>query len=349
MDKKRFIKWFAVFSSVMLVAVAAVVAVVDPFFHYHKPLNGLKAVVVTPEYQCIGTVRNFDYDSIILGSSVAENYNNHWFDEGFGCTTIKAIQKSAKTTDLIYYLRESLKDHKLKNVFYSLDVSALCADYEAKFPNASLPLYMFDDNPVNDIEYLWNRDVLFEDVPYMFAMSFMGDYDEGNSYNWAQYKTFSKQGTLQQYHRLEQIKPQVPASEYEKLVDGNLKLIEELVMQNPDTKFRFIYPPYSMLWWDDAHRNGILEQYRYAIAQSADRLLYYDNVELYYFQNIPEIILNLDNYMDTVHFSAEINRYICEQMIAGKNKLTRENIVTVLDDMTALSDKIVLDYDKIIK
>ncbi|MBQ2115023.1 MAG: SGNH/GDSL hydrolase family protein, partial [Lachnospiraceae bacterium] len=73
MDKKRFIKWFAVFSSVMLVAVAAVVAVVDPFFHYHKPLNGLKAVVVTPEYQCIGTVRNFDYDSIILGSSVAEN------------------------------------------------------------------------------------------------------------------------------------------------------------------------------------------------------------------------------------------------------------------------------------
>ena len=99
---------------------------------------------------------------------------------------------------------------------------------------------MFDDNPVNDIEYLWNRDVLFEDVPYMFAMSFMGDYDEGNSYNWAQYKTFSKQGTLQKYHRLEQIKPQVPAAEYEDMVDGNLKLIEELVMQNLDTKFRFI-------------------------------------------------------------------------------------------------------------
>ncbi|MBQ1220803.1 MAG: SGNH/GDSL hydrolase family protein, partial [Peptococcaceae bacterium] len=62
-----------------------------------------------------------------------------------------------------------------------------------------------------------------------------------------------------------------------------------------------------------------------------------------------EIILNLDNYMDTVHFSAEINRYICEQMIAGKNKLTRENIVTVLEDMTTLSDEIVLNYDKIIK
>lgn len=53
--------------------------------------------------------------------------------------------------------------------------------------------------------------------------------------------------------------------------------------------------------------------------------------------------------MDTVHFSAEINRYICEQMIAGKNKLTRENIVTVLEDMTVLSDKIVLNYDKFVE
>ena len=43
-----------------------------PVFHYHKPWFGLKAVLTDKEYQCIGSLRNFDYDSLIVGSSVAE-------------------------------------------------------------------------------------------------------------------------------------------------------------------------------------------------------------------------------------------------------------------------------------
>lgn len=349
MDKKKFIKTFIVISVAFLVLSAAIVIIIDPFFHYHKPLKGLKAVVVTPEYQCIGTIRNFDYDSIILGSSVAENYNNHWFDEGFDCRTIKGIQKSAKTSELTYYLRESLKKHELKNVFYSLDTSALLVDPASEFPNASLPQYMFDDNPVNDIQYLWNRHVIFEDIPYMLAMSFIGDYDEGMSYNWAQYKTFSKSSALEHYNRLEEVQPMLSVEECKANVDGNLKLLEEIIEQNPNTRFIFIYPPYSILWWDDAYRTGTLEQDFYALEESANRLLEYENVELYYFQNISEIVKNLDNYMDTVHFSEQINKYIFDQILQGKNMMTRGNFIAFLEEMTVLSSETVLNYEKIVE
>ena len=66
----------------------------------------------------------------MLGSSVAENYNNRWFDEAFGCTTIKGIKSSASTADLLYYLEEAYQDHELQYVFYNLDLFALGAELE---------------------------------------------------------------------------------------------------------------------------------------------------------------------------------------------------------------------------
>ena len=68
-------------------------------------------------------------------------------------------------------------------VFYSLDLFALGGDPAAKFPDESMPLYLYDRNPFNDINYLLNKDVIFEDIPYMLAETFLDDYDEGASYN----------------------------------------------------------------------------------------------------------------------------------------------------------------------
>ncbi len=344
MEQKKFIKNFIIQSAVFLALVAAVVIVVDPFFHYHEPVGSLKAVVTKAEYQCIGTVHNFDYDAIVLGSSVAENYNNRWFDEAFGGTTIKGIKSSAATVDLVYYLEEALASTDLKNVYYSMDLFALTADADKVFPDDSLPLYLYNDNPFDDVQYIWNKDVVFEHIPYMFAMTYLDDYDEGTSYNWAQYKTFSEEDTLRHYTRPEEVKEMLPEADYKENIDANIALIEAVVAENPDTMFRFIYPPYSMLWWDNAYRNGETERNLYAATAAAERLLAYDNVEIYYFQNREELITDLDNYMDTVHFSDAINYAIVDWMSRGEYKLTPDNYEAEIAKMRALSDKIQEEY-----
>lgn len=341
--QKKFLKNFIWQSAMLLLLVGAAVILVDPFFHYHEPVGSLKAVVTKAEYQCIGTVRNFDYDSIVLGSSVAENYNNRWFDETFGGTTIKGIKSSAATVDLVYYLREALeakKDTGLKNVYYSLDLFALTADAERVFPDESLPLYLYNKNPFDDVNYVWNKDVVFEHIPYLFAMTYLDDYDEGTSYNWAQYKTFSKEDALKHYSRPEEVLPMLTAAEYKENVDKNIDLLEAVVKEHPETTFRFLYPPYSMLWWDAAYRKGETEQNLYAAEAVAERLLPYENVEMYFFQNEEELITNLDNYMDTVHFSADINHSMVKWMKEGKYRLKLENYKEEIEKMRELSEKI---------
>lgn len=98
----KFIKQFLISSGILLLLCVLAVVIFDPFFQYHKPLFGLKAVLTDKEYQCTGSLKTFDYDSVIAGSSVAENYNNGWFDQGFGCRSIKAIRSYGATADLCY-------------------------------------------------------------------------------------------------------------------------------------------------------------------------------------------------------------------------------------------------------
>lgn len=333
---RKFLKNFTITAAILLIAAAALVIFFDPFFHYHGPVSPLKAVLTKKEYQSIGTIRNFNYDSLLLGSSTAENFNNRWFDEAFGAVTIKAIKSSGITAQLDYYLTQAFEEREIKNIFYSLDLFALGGDPEAEFPDESMPLYLYDKNPFNDINYVLNKDVIFEDIPYMLAETFLDDYDEGASYNWAQYKTFGTAEALAHYDRPAEAAPMKTEDQYKAVVDANIALLKKQALAHPDTTFYFFYPPYSLLWWDNMSRTGELSQVLYAAEASAEALLSCPNVKLYYFQNDTSIIYDLDLYMDPVHFTADINHYMVTQMQQDNYRLTPQNYSDCLENMRKL-------------
>lgn len=337
----KFIKSFFIRTLVLLATVMAVVVVFDPFYHYHKPLPGLKAVLSDKEYQCIGTLRTFEYDALIVGSSVCENYNNYWFDEGFGCSTIKAIRSYGATADLCYLLDKAYESHDLKYVFYNIDPSSLSASTETTYEMTGCPMYLYDKNIFNDYPYLLNKDVLTEKLPYMLAYSFIGDYNEGDSYNWAQWKNFSQDQTIGLYTRLPSVKDMQPETVNSTELAGNIALLTAQVEAHPDTTFKFFFSPYSMLWWDNAYRSGERDAVIYNEKQAIGALLQYDNVEIYFFQDDEAIITNLDNYMDVIHFSKDINYYIYDKLAKGEERLTLDNYEERLGHMMALSEKIV--------
>lgn len=341
MTEQKFIKSFFIRSIGALLLIIAIVILFDPFYQYHKPLPGLKSVLTDKEYQCIGTLRNFDYDSLIVGSSVCENYNNTWFDNGFGCRTIKAIRSYGATADLCYLLDIAYENRDLKYVFYNIDPSSLSASTETTYESTGCPMYLYDTNFLNDYPYVLNKDILLEKIPYMLAFSVKSDYDEGNSYNWAQWKFFSAELATGMYNRLSSIRPMQEKTYYAKELAGNIALLTNMVSAHPETTFKFFFPPYSMLWWDNVYRSGERDAYLYNEEQAIAALLEYDNVEIYYYQDEEDIITDLDLYMDMIHFSKDINQVICNKLIAGENRLTKENYQERIQNMYELSERIV--------
>lgn len=340
MDRKKFLKILTISIILITLFPAALVIIFDPFFHYHKPIKPLKAVLTQAEYQVIGTLKNFEYDSLIAGSSMAENYNNRWFDEAFNCTSIKAVKPGANTSDLNYLINEAYKHRNIKNIFYTLDIAAITTTIKEHYVNEGMPLYLYNNNPFDDVKYLFNKHVIFKEIPYMIAHSFIGDYDEGDSFNWAKYKTFDQL----HYTPKEEKEENKKIKDYEEYIDFNLNLIENMVISHPETRFIFMVPPYSSLWWYEADMSGDIEYNLYALEKSFDVLTEYDNVEIYYFQDMEEIVSDLGLYMDLVHYHPDINKKLVDLLGNQEYRITKENIKIKIESMRELAGKCINEY-----
>ena len=117
-----------------------------------------------------------------------------------------------------------------------------------------------------------------------------------------------------------------------------------MIKAHPETEFYFFLSPYSMCWWDAAYRNGERDAVLNAQRICIEELIGYSNAHVFYYQDDVEIITDLDNYMDAIHFSKDINRYVYESMAAGKDEITADKIDKVLDGMYDLSEMIVENY-----
>ena len=349
LDKKSAVRYLAGLIVLFLFLAAAIVVVFDPFYQYHEPWFGLNAVLNDRDNQVVGTIRTFDYDSVLLGSSVAENYDSSFLDASFDCTTLKVIRASGSTADLLYYLDKAHRRQELKNVFWSMDIFALTASPQITLTSKDTPHYLHTDTVLDDWPYLWNKEILCETIPQMLAYSQMGMNTQGQAYNWARGKNFSAEGAMRAYDKpkeenvfyaaedsadtsAEEVEDAFSMDEQQNLTE-NLSMIEEELSMHPDTSYTIIFPPYSMMWWDCGYVNGVLETYFEVLEQTIPVLLTHNNAKVYFFVSDRDVICNLDNYMDMIHYSPDINQYMLEEIVQDGHRVSEANWEEVLADM----------------
>ena len=159
---------FITFVLTAFVLMIALVVYVDPFFHYHKPLKNFNYVVDNQLTQNPGMAEHLPYDSVILGSSMTVNFETDWFEELMGLKTVKLSYSGAFPKDqsnimkLIFNSRWNGEKREVKKVFLGVDVITYTGDVEqTKYP---IPEYLYDDQLLNDIQYVLNKDVLLQYV-----------------------------------------------------------------------------------------------------------------------------------------------------------------------------------------
>lgn len=313
MNYKKLLCKLTIFCVTLLLAVALIVVVMDPFYHFHKPVLGMKAVLMDRDYQVGGTLDYFDYDSVILGTSIAENINTHEVDSLYDVTSIKAIRASGSNEDLMWYLNRAYSTHEDKKVFYAMSVEEFIAKPSVTIEDSDF-YYLLDNNPFNDLEYIFNIDVLFKKIPLEIGDSFLFDYDEGYSYSWFQTKEFSSGAMTSHYSPPPVFMEEVDYSEEMANCSENIEHLKAMIASHPETEFYLYLSPNSALWWDMAYRSGELTGKFQVIEYIYNQLKDIPNVRMYNYMFDEDITFNLDLYMDTVHFSEKINSYIIADM-----------------------------------
>lgn len=319
-------------------AVAGLVIFVDPFFQYHKPLNGFPYIVDQQVNMNPGLAKNMDYDSILLGSSMTVSFNTDWFAEISGLKTQKLSYNGAypKDQDIIMDIVFAEKGDSVKQVFLGIDELNYSGDIDqTKF---EVPWYLYDNNYLNDVKYLFNKDVILD-----YILRAVADPKDKSDWNmiyrpWWQDEHYQKAAVLMYYEPAPIAETAPVTQEFIDRIAANLdENIIPHIEAHPETTFTVFYPPYSILYWNNVCRRQeletVIEKYRYM----SERLLKYENVELFFFQNQEEIICNLNNYADYTHYHGRICHYMVECFENKTCRVTMENLEEELDKLYRLA------------
>lgn len=332
-DYKSFFKKTIIWTISALVIIAATIVIIDPFVHFHAPWFGLAACETDERGAMIGIAKNMDYDTALIGSSMSENFNASWFEDGVvGNKCVKLCMQGAHFDDFSRLLSVSLSKPETKRIVFSMD-NYILLNVPSQYPT-TIPDYLENDKWNDDSYYVWNKSVVMYYLPIFLAYNIIDNYSADNAYVWARTAVFDKYVARATYDPVRVVKPkdEEPFDTYFTYADEFLDGMVPYIEAHPDVEFDFYAPPYSILYWDDCVRHGRLTAEICTLNKVYEKLLSYDNVRVFYFQNDFDIITNLNNYKDYSHYDQPINHLIYESIRDGNYELTRDNYFDTLLD-----------------
>jgi hypothetical protein len=324
----RWFAWTVLVTIGALALAATAVYVVDPFQVYRKPT--LYKPVFDDSYSTMpGIIRHYDYDGIVVGSSMCQNFRISDIRQRLDWNCVKLTPAGCRPATIRLLTTMACAHRPVKHVLLGLDVLNFGGDPDSH--RVTLPDYLYDDTPWNDYRYLWNRTVLFEKIPDALKANFLKkpkyrqkldadrmwawDFEDGR-------KQYGRAAVMLEDEAQGWSRPApINDAEARRMRASFEKNILALVRAQPKTEFVVFLPPYSAQAWLRASQCGNLERLLAFKRQAVCDLLAEPNVKLYDFQDEAEIVCNLDNYKDPTHYSPAINRLILGRIAQDRNRV----------------------------
>lgn len=308
---------------------------IDPYFHYHKPdINSYYYSLDNQRSQNDGICKQFDYDALITGTSMTENFKSSEFDEIFGVNSIKVPYSGGSYKEINDNLIIALDSNPdLKTIVRCLDMGRFFDDASAmRHDLGTYPTYLYDSNPFNDVNYLFNRDVIFERAYPMILANKAEEFEPGitsfDDYSrWQDSFVFGINTVCPDGIKYSGLGDAIHLTGEEK------KTIEENITQNvisladeySDVNFYYFFSPYSIAWWEALASSGTIYKQLEAEQYIIELILEHKNIHLYSFNNRVDITTDLNNYKDAIHYGQWVNSLMLRWMKDGKYLLTEDN------------------------
>lgn len=349
-------KWsIAVLSSVfiLLAGLGTVTAAVDPYFHYHAPLDSLEYPINDERYQNDGIVKHFEYEAIITGSSMVQNFKTTEFNSLFHMTSIKVPFSGGSYKEINENLERAVEANSdIQLVIRGLDYNRL-GDLkdDMRYPVEFYPVYLYDNKLCNDVKYIFNKSVLLNNSYSVFEFTKRGgrttDFDSYK--NWNAAFTFGKDAVDAVYVRSEKsdITIEMTDEDYQNLQEHLRQNITQLVSDNPQIDFYLFFTPYSIYYWDSLNQSGMLNKQLELEKETIKALLPYKNLYLFSFFDEFDMICDLNNYKDIAHYGENVNSQILLWMHNKEHLLTEENYEEYCDKVYKFYTT--FDYDTLFR
>lgn len=343
MNFKKWIYIFAVEICLVVFTLAGLSIIVDPFFHYHKPLPGLFYALNNERYQNDGILKHFDYESIIIGTSMIQNFKTSEFDKLFNTHSIKVPFAGAYYKEINENLQTAFETgHKIKYVVRGLDANKFIKNKDdMRYPIDFYPTYLYNKSFIDDLNYIFNEDTIKRSFKIIRNKinGHVGGFTPFDEYsNWGNAYKFGYQYVLGNRKSFKKpIKKQVLTENERIIIEENVRQnITDLVKQYPETTFYYFFTPYSIAYWGTLYEQGEIEKYIDAEQYVIELILECPNIKLFSFNTMINITCDLNNYKDAGHYGEWINTQMLEYMKKDIGLLSKENYKEYIKQEKAL-------------
>lgn len=272
-------------------------------------------------YQAAGIINHYDFDSILLGSSILVNTSSFEASNKLGGKWVNLSVSGGGIQERLTILKYALKNKKIKQVIFTLEPGWLT---DSKTNNQYA--YLYNDNRLDDFKTYINEAYIF--CLFIPKICLKGEESLDRPSRWDNQEWVD--ALLGGFHQwiknanrpdikkiLDEIKnfKQTSWEESKQSLDPELL---EILKQNSQIKFYFVIPPFSRLGY----------KIRFVDISGAITSLLkqgLSNVEIYGFDdtNLPN---HLEYYVDTAHYSPKINSLILDSIKKGSHMITLDSV-----------------------
>ncbi len=361
-----------VFITLMGITFAFILIYDNPLQIYKQNHFNTEKYYPVMRLQARGIIKNVDFDSIILGTSLLENTSSIEAGNIIGGKYINISMPGLNFFERNIILTYIFKIKKIKHVIYSIENTYSLYNEKTLLPSNWNLLY--DYNDINDFLALYSKPIMFSFLKNFYKPEH-NVYDDITFFDrpqeWFSDKSFSTRygcfkNWFKNHHHSAFIEPLtesaakvthpapaiVPTDDAIKIKNYVDTYVLRHIKENPDTKFYLVLGPYHRFKYADMRQVNTEQFYihqtliRHLVANTKK----YKNLEVYGFED-QDFVDDISRYMDFMHYDVKINSFITQSIAQKKHLLTPENVETYLThcEKLALAFDIKALYDEMQK
>ena len=309
---------------------------------------------MTSSYVNAGLIKNYDYDTLIIGSCMVGNYNMEQWRSRLGGEPLKAESGGMSPASIAAYMQKARHAKPQLKYYVNLDITGFNEDWSIGNE------YLLKDDLLSKAKYLLGYETWFRFIPVDIGLillktvkgDFSGKFLQRTEidYNgdWSIGAKFGEALVWEHYqkdHSVGCMLGEPLETAYERMTENIDRFISESAAGEDAV---FIFPPYSALQWCEMEDSGQFETYIAAKRYLVERLNK-NGCTIFDFQD-SEMISNLDYYMDEVHYSPEVNEFMLDCFVNGENIITPKNFDEHCDNLVRIVEQFRLKYaDRLVR
>jgi hypothetical protein len=305
---------------------------VDPLQYYRIPTWRKPTYFAGYQrYQYVGLARNYDYETVVIGSSLMENFLASHIDRSWGVRAMKLAISGSTPYEQRLILEQALATGRVHTVIWGLEHGGFFAPpTRVRDDQAPFPYNMYRRWSIANWEYPLSYDTVKLSIGVLRGN---GATDLDRLDTWYDRFEFSRAAVLRgwngdcrlfaaKYRDGETAMPEHALAEMRASTRANLI---DVIRAHPDVTFYLVLLPVSTYAYMPARTGylpGVIAFRRFVLDALIDEV----NVRVFDFAAVRSITDDLDNYKDAIHFSLQVSDDMINAMHAGRHRIHREDI-----------------------